>query len=141
MITSFLMSFRFTRAEHLTLNREFEQVFHEGKVLKNDAVVLYVIPNNLQHSRLGLVVSKKKIGNAVRRNRAKRLLREAYRLNKHVLTVHVDIIAIPRQVFSSDINLSYVENKLKDLLIQINRKFSYTTEKVLAPAGFTHPNK
>jgi ribonuclease P protein component len=117
------MNFRFTKAERLTLNKEFERVFHEGKILKNDQLILYTIPNDLHNSRLGLVVSKK-IGNAVRRNRVKRLLREAYRLNKHLLTRHVDIIAIPRHPFSSDLKLSDVEYGFKKLLLQINEVFA-----------------
>ena len=53
------MDFQFTKAEHLTRKKEFERVFDEGKVFKNNKVVLYVIPNDFQYSRLGLVVSKK----------------------------------------------------------------------------------
>ncbi|GAN32138.1 MAG: ribonuclease P protein component [Candidatus Brocadia sp. AMX2] len=117
------MNFRFTKAERLTRKKEFEKVFHEGKVLKNGKTVLYVMPNGLQHSRLGLVVSKK-VGNAVRRNRAKRLLREVYRLNKHLLAVHVDIVAIPRHPFSSDLKLSDVDNGFRKLLLQINETFA-----------------
>ena len=105
------MNFQFTKVEHLTRKKEFERVFNEGRVFKNNEVVLYIIPNELQHSRLGLVVSKK-VGNAPRRNRAKRLLREAYRLNKPLLKTHVDIIAIPRHPFSSDLKLSDVEGRL-----------------------------
>jgi len=116
------MNFRFTKAEHLTRKKEFESVFDEGKVFKNNEVVLYVIPNDFLHSRLGLVVSKK-VGNSPRRNRAKRLLREAYRLNKHLLKTHVDIIAIPRHPFSSDLKLSDVEDGFKKLLLQINEIF------------------
>jgi ribonuclease P protein component len=117
------MDFQFTKAEHLTRKKEFERVFNEGKVFKNNEVVLYVIPNDFLHSRLGLVVSKK-VGNAVRRNRAKRLLREAYRLNKHLLKTHVDIIAIPRHPFSSVLKLLDIEDEFKKLLLQINRTFS-----------------
>ena len=117
------MDFQFTKAEHLTRKKEFERVFNEGRVFKNNEVVLYVIPNDFLHSRLGLVVSKK-VGNAVRRNRAKRLLREAYRLNKHLLKTHVDIIAIPRHPFSSALKLLDIEDEFKKLLLQINRTFS-----------------
>ena len=117
------MGFQFRKAEHLTRKKEFERVFDEGKVFKNDKAVLYVIPNDFQQSRLGLVVSKK-VGNAVRRNRAKRLLREAYRLNKHLLKTHVDIIAIPRHPFSSDLKLSDVEDGFKNLLIKISETFT-----------------
>jgi len=117
------MDFQFTKAERLTRKKEFERVFNEGTVFKNNEVVLYVIPNDFQYSRLGLVVSKK-VGNSPRRNRAKRLLREAYRLNKHLLKTHVDIIAIPRHPFSSDLKLSDIEEEFKKLLLQINRTFS-----------------
>ena len=117
------MGFQFRKTEHLTRKKEFERVFDEGTVFKNNEVVLYVVPNDFQHSRLGLVVSKK-VGNSPRRNRAKRLLREAYRLNKHLLKMHVDIIAIPRHPFSSDLKLSDVENGFKKLLLQISESFT-----------------
>ncbi|MBI2471998.1 MAG: ribonuclease P protein component [Planctomycetes bacterium] len=122
------MDFQFTKAERLTRKKEFERVFEEGKVLKNDKVVFYVAPNDFQQSRLGLVVSKK-VGNAVRRNRAKRLLREAYRLNKHLLKMHVDIIAIPRHPFSSDLKLSEVEGGFEKLLLQINETFTHEVHR------------
>ncbi len=118
------MNFRFTKAEHLTLKKEFEKVFHEGKTFKDANIVLYVTGNGLQYSRLGLVVSKK-VGNAVRRNRAKRLLREVYRLNKQVLCPHVDIIAIPRHPFSSDLKLADVEPGFRKLLLQVNTAFAH----------------
>ena len=118
------MDFQFRKVEHLTRKKEFERVFDEGKIFKNNEVVLYVVPNDFQYSRLGLVVSKK-VGNAPRRNRAKRLLREAYRLNKHLLKTHVDIIAIPRHPFSSDLKLSDVEDGFKKLLLQISESFTH----------------
>ncbi len=118
------MDLQVRKTEHLTRKKEFERVFDEGKVFKNTGVVLYVIPNDFLHSRLGLVVSKK-VGNAPRRNRAKRLLREAYRLNKHLLKTHVDIIAIPRHPFSSDLKLSDIEGGFKKLLLQINETFTH----------------
>ncbi len=118
------MDFRFTKAERLTLQKEFERVFQEGKVFKDAKVVLYVIVNSLPYSRLGLVVSKK-VGNAVRRNRVKRLLREVYRLNKHLLAVHIDIIAIPRHSFSFDLKRYDIENGFKKLLLKINEAFAH----------------
>lgn len=118
------MNFRFTKAERLTKNKEFEKVFNEGEVFKGTKIVFYVIANEYQYSRLGLVVSKK-VGNAVQRNRIKRLLRESYRLNKHLLTTNVDIIALPRRTFTSNLKLLDIENEFKKLLKQINETFTH----------------
>src|SRR3990172_3044973 len=117
------MNFRFTKAERLTKKKEFEKAFNEGKEFKSNRIIFYVAANNFQHSRLGLVVSKK-VGNSPRRNRAKRLLREAYRLNKHLLKMRVDIIAIPRHPFSSDLKFSDVEYGFKKLLLKISESFT-----------------
>lgn len=122
------MNLKFTKTEHLTKKKEFEKVFNDGKVFKNAKIVFYVIANNYEYSRLGLVVSKK-VGNAVQRNRVKRLLRETYRLNKHLLTANVDVIAIPRRPFTTDLKLSDIENEFKKLLNQINETFAHEVHR------------
>ncbi|MDR4508353.1 MAG: ribonuclease P protein component [Candidatus Brocadiaceae bacterium] len=117
------MNFQFTKKERMALKKDFERVFREGKVFKDAFTVFYVRPNEYQHSRFGLVVSKK-IGNAVRRNRAKRLLREACRLHKHLLISHFDIIILPRYPFSRYLKLSDFEDNLKRLFRQISEELS-----------------
>ena len=48
-------------------------------------MIAFVQPNGLNHHRLGITASRKAIGNAVERNRTKRLLRESFRLNQAAL--------------------------------------------------------
>ncbi|RJX18355.1 MAG: ribonuclease P protein component [Ammonifex sp.] len=61
--------------------REFEAVFKKGRSSTSGGVVVYILPNHLPVFRLGFAVSRK-VGNAVRRNRVRRLLREVCRLNQ-----------------------------------------------------------
>ncbi len=115
------MDHRFSEKERLRKRREFQKVFKEGKVFSNDQIIVYALLNSGEISRLGITVGRK-FGNAVKRNRLKRILREAYRLNKQLLHRGVDIIVIPRSGFS-DLTLKSIEEKFKNLLIQIDRKF------------------
>ena len=67
------------REERLTGRRRFAEVYGEGKTWANKLVVLKVLPNGLEVNRYGFAVGKR-LGNAVLRNRIKRLLREGARL-------------------------------------------------------------
>ena len=60
-------------------NREFQYLFKKGKSIVNSAFVCYFRPSKRRVNRLGIVTSKK-IGNAVKRSRARRVIREAFRL-------------------------------------------------------------
>lgn len=64
--------------------KEFRLVYAEGKRFDGKYMSAFIIPNQSRH-RIGITASKKAIGNAVQRNRAKRLLRETFRLNKQEL--------------------------------------------------------
>ncbi len=112
------MDQRFTKKERLLKRKEFQKVFDEGKVFSNDQVTVYALLNDDPVSRLGLVVGRK-FGNSPKRNRFKRIFREAYRLNKNILSMGVDIIIIPRSGLT-DLSLKAIEDKFKKILSQIN---------------------
>ncbi len=62
----------------LTLNSDFRRVYGRGKSYTNPALVTYCLKNRAGTCRIGITTSKK-IGNAVERNRCRRIIREAYR--------------------------------------------------------------
>jgi ribonuclease P protein component len=112
---------RFRAFEHLRLKREFDRVFREGRVFELREICVRALPNGLSHPRLGLCVGKRH-GNAVRRNRIKRLLREAYRLNRHALAVPCDLVVVPRMTWRN-LTLSAVEPVFREALSRIAKVF------------------
>ena len=89
------MPFRFERKKRLSGRRAFSAVFDARMRRAAGPLSILTRPNNLEHCRLGLSVSRK-VGNAVKRNRIKRLLRESFRLGQHNLPTGYDIVVVVR---------------------------------------------
>ena len=99
----------------LHLKNDFQDIIQGGKRIQDQSLVLWhkPAPDGKTDRRLGIVVSKK-LGGAVVRNRAKRLLREAFRLNREQLKSGTDYIFSPRR--SEDwTTLAQAENALRKL--------------------------
>ena len=64
--------------EKLKLNRDFKRLYHKGSPFVSSAFVLYIAKGRKERTRLGITVTKK-IGGAVERNRAKRVITAAFR--------------------------------------------------------------
>jgi ribonuclease P protein component len=67
-----------TRFAVLNRNADFRALYHRGKTQVNSALVTYAKRNRQGVTKVGITVGKK-IGGAVRRNRCRRIIREAYR--------------------------------------------------------------
>jgi len=86
------MNYRFTKNEKLKSKKTIERIFLEGKSVTKFPLKLFFIPvENADGVKIkaAVSVSKRNFKTAVDRNRIKRLLRESYRLNKHLVTENI----------------------------------------------------
>ena len=90
------MDQRFQSHERINAPADFRRAFERKRSASDASIIVYGVENGLDHARLGLSVSKKRVRKAVARNRVKRLLREAFRLNKAEMPVGVDLVIVPR---------------------------------------------
>jgi ribonuclease P protein component len=84
------------RDAYLCTGKEFARVRDEGQKLVGRYLVLGYLPAPEGPSRLGFIVSRQYDRHAVERNRARRLLRESYRLLRHRITRNLWLVAIAR---------------------------------------------
>lgn len=97
---------------HLKKPQQYAYVYNEGSSLVSRLLVMKVAPNSLELSRYGFSVGKH-LGNAVARNRTKRLLREIMRLTP--LEAGWDIVLIARKP-AADAGYTELEKTIKGLL-------------------------
>lgn len=103
---------------------DFERILRDGRRATDQRLTMWVLPNGLSHPRLGLVVGRK-CGDAVQRNRIKRLLREAFRLQQHELPAGLDLLCAPRA--SANADLAGCMESLMRLAVRLARHFASET--------------
>lgn len=80
-----LLSFDFPKEARLRKRAEFLRVYEQGERIEGRYLTVFILPNKLGRHRVGITATRKAIGKAHDRNRAKRLLRETFRLSRFEL--------------------------------------------------------
>jgi ribonuclease P protein component len=86
---------RLRPTDRLRSPTDFKRVYETGRSAGDGCMVVYVCRNDLGRTRLGMSVSRK-VGGAVERNKWKRHVREAFRLNRNELPTGLDVVAVAR---------------------------------------------
>ncbi|MBK9225111.1 MAG: ribonuclease P protein component [Flavobacterium sp.] len=128
------MNFTYPKSEKLKSKKTIDLLFSEGKsVSKYPLRLVYIesdygiAENSTQKIKMGVSVSKKYFKHAVDRNYFKRVLRETYRLNKHLLIDHLEKPHAFMFFYQSNDRLSYQEIETKT--IQLFEKFVVEIKK------------
>ena len=88
--------FRLSKSEIFRGKHDFNAVHNHGRSFANHALVILVVSDERYNGKVGFAAGKK-LGGAVVRNRVKRLMREAYRLNKNSLRRDFGMILVGRK--------------------------------------------
>ena len=100
---------------------DFTGIYKKGKSIGERYIVFFYRKNNLSYNRTAFLASKK-VGNSVKRNRAKRLMKESYRFLKDDIGNGYDIIFIARNTINGkklrDVEKSMANSLSKSKLYQ-----------------------
>ena len=103
-------------------NKDFLTLYKKGRYSASKYSVIYVRPNGRPFNRLGITAGKK-VGNAVCRNRAKRLIRLAYQSAEAQLPVGMDIVIVARNTLCSVKSQEFCGFMEKYGIKEINKMF------------------
>jgi ribonuclease P protein component len=99
------MDRRFRASRRLRRRQEFQRAYASGTRAHGRLMTVFLLPREDANTRLGIAATKK-LGGAVQRNRAKRLIREMFR--QHPSPAGLDIVVVPRPALV-DASLAAIE--------------------------------
>ena len=123
------MRFTLNKQEKLKSKKLIEQLFAEGKSVSNYPLKLIYLEVDHMSSfpiQAGVSVPKRRVNLAVNRNRIKRLMREVYRKNKHVIyeSINNKYIFMFLYLDEKEHNYVFIEEKMVNLLEKFLKKLS-----------------
>jgi ribonuclease P protein component len=107
------------RSRRIGAKREIDRVFRKGRSIAGPLIRVHILPNGTPQSRLA-ISAPRKVGGAVQRNRWKRLIREAFRLNRHGVGAGLDVVVVPL-VGPGEIKRPQVEDALMGAIVAYRR--------------------
>jgi len=122
---------RFRPRQRLRTGAEYDEVFKRGARLDGPLFLLVALPNGRGLDRLGLAVSRR-VGGAVERNRARRLLREGFRRLERAGSPGVDLVVIARPSLSRR-GQAEVDRELRERFLRIRRRAVAAGEAAASP--------
>lgn len=117
------------RVSSLRKKRDYQRVYAEGQRARGRLILVVAAPGlNPLSPRMGLSVGRKFNPSAVLRNRARRVLRDAFRLQRRQLP-HLDMILIP-VARGAEYRTGEVEAELRRLTRKIARRFEESQDGI-----------
>ena len=115
-----MRNFSFKKKDKILKRREFLQLQRCGKKIQDGNFIVNYYDGRFGKNRIGITVSKK-LGNAVKRNKIKRLIREHFRMNRDKIAELMDINVIAKKK-AGEISADMVFKSLNGIFKKIQRR-------------------
>lgn len=109
----------FSTKFRLRNSKQIAQVFQTGKYIHGKYVFIKYLPNKINNPRIAISVSTKFFKQAVKRNRIKRLIREATKQSNFQKKSSLDILIIPKKTFLLDTALTEIKKDIHNIFIHL----------------------